>query len=61
LTAIKTGVNKKKVFDPTSISEFNLHQTYGAGFLYRFLDKWITIAERARNVTATRENPVKSP
>ncbi len=57
----KTGVKKKRIFDPVSISEMGLHRNYGLdGFLYRLLSKWVTIAERERDFAATRENFRKS-
>ncbi|MBW2596417.1 MAG: amidohydrolase family protein [Deltaproteobacteria bacterium] len=53
----KKGIRKKKIFDPVSISEAGLHRNYGLdGLLYRLLARWVTIAERQRNLTATREN-----
>ena len=57
----KTGVRKKVVFDPVTISEVNLHRSYGLDdLLFRLLSYWVTKAEQARNATATRENFRKS-
>jgi predicted TIM-barrel fold metal-dependent hydrolase len=57
----RQGVRKKRVFDPVSISEFNLHAPFILNnFLYNLMDRWITVAERERNLTATRENMRKS-
>jgi hypothetical protein len=53
----RTGITKKKVFDPVSIAEFQLHRDIGLNdFLYRLLGRWVTRAERERNFAATLEN-----
>ena len=53
----KKGIKKKRIFDPISISEACLHRSYGLDdLLNRLLARWVTIAERQRNLTATREN-----
>lgn len=53
----KTGVKKKKIFDPISISELILYRKTGTENL---LEKWIVKAARERNLTATLENLQKS-
>jgi predicted TIM-barrel fold metal-dependent hydrolase len=57
----KTGVRKRILFDPVTISELGLHRSYGLDdLLFRLLSYWVTRAEQARNATATRENLRKS-
>lgn len=57
----RTGIKKKRVFDPVSISEAWLHRKFGLdGFIYPLLGRWMTTAEIERNAAATRENFRKS-
>ena len=57
----RTGVSKKILFDPISITESGLHRTYGLGSVpYRLFKYWIVRAERARNAAATLENMGRS-
>jgi predicted TIM-barrel fold metal-dependent hydrolase len=57
----QTGVKKKRMFDPISLSEMILHREFGFGdFFYRLLGGQVTRAERERNFTATLENMARS-
>jgi predicted TIM-barrel fold metal-dependent hydrolase len=58
----KGAVGKERVFDPVSIAELQLHSDpFGLNkALYTALGRWVTRAERARNLTATRENMRRS-
>lgn len=53
----RKGAGKTLAFDPISLSEALLHRDFGGGdMLFRLILKWVVKAERARNLTATREN-----
>ena len=53
----KSGVKKARIFDPISVSEVLLHRDFGGGdALFMVILRWVVKAERARNLTATREN-----
>ncbi len=57
----RTGVTKRRVFDPVSISESMLHRDLGLNrALERLLERWVVNAEQARNATATLENMTRS-
>jgi uncharacterized protein len=57
----KKGVMKDIKFDIITISEKMLHFDLGDKKMEKVLfGKWITLAERARNLTATRENMRRS-
>lgn len=57
----RTGVKKRRVFDPVSISESMLHRDLGLNrALERLLERWVVNAEQARNATATLENMTRS-
>ncbi|MCU0844781.1 MAG: amidohydrolase family protein [Spirochaetes bacterium] len=57
----KTGVRKRRIFDPVSISESMLHRDIGFNrALERLLERWVVNAEQARNATATLENMTRS-
>jgi predicted TIM-barrel fold metal-dependent hydrolase len=56
----KKGVKKKFVFDPISLSEWTLHLDIGGIDYDSWLYKQVVIADRARNLTATRENMRKA-
>ncbi|MFY9396863.1 MAG: amidohydrolase family protein [Desulfomonilia bacterium] len=57
----KTGVRKRRIFDPVSLSEAMLHRKFGMSrFINPLLGRWITMAEIERNAIATRENFRKS-
>ena len=57
----KTGIEKRRIFDPVSLSEIMLHRKFGLDrLIYPLLARWMTRAEIERNATATRENFCKS-
>ncbi len=57
----RTGVMKRRIFDPVSISESMLHRDIGLNrAIERLLERWVVNAEQARNATATLENMTRS-
>ncbi len=57
----KKGIKKDIKFDIITLSEKMLHFDLGDKSMERkMFGKWITLAERARNLTATRENMRRS-